>query len=162
MFERPQHPYTRALLAAEPKPDPAPLQPDAPVVVETDNLKVWFPIKRGVMRRVVGHIKAVDGVSIAVRKGETLGIVGESGSGKTTLGLAILRLISSDGPIVFMGKPLQGLKFKEMRPFRHDMQIVFQDPYGSLSPAHVGSDIIEEGLWVHQPKLSERGARGSA
>ena len=103
-------------------------------MVETDDLKVWFPIKRGVLRKVVGHIKAVDGVSIEVRKGETLGIVGESGSGKTTLGLAILRLISSDGPIVFMGKQLQGLKFKEMRPFRRDMQIVFQDPYGSLSP----------------------------
>ncbi len=161
VFERPQHPYTRALLAAEPKPDPAPLQPDAPVVVETDDLKVWFPIKRGVMRSVVGHIKAVDGVSIAVRKGETLGIVGESGSGKTTLGLAILRLISSDGPIVFMGKPLQGLKFKEMRPFRHDMQIVFQDPYGSLSPRMSVSDVIEEGLWVHHPHLSgeEREAR---
>ena len=161
VFERPQHPYTRALLAAEPKPDPAPLQPEAPVVVETDNLKVWFPIKRGVMRKVVGHIKAVDGVSIAVRKGETLGIVGESGSGKTTLGLAILRLISSDGPIVFMGKPLQGLKFKEMRPFRRDMQIVFQDPYGSLSPRMSVADIIEEGLWVHHPQLSaeEREAR---
>src|SRR5947207_10838963 len=100
VFERPQHAYTRALLAAVPKPDPAPLQPQAPMVVETNDLKVWFPIKRGVMRKVVGHIKAVDGVSIAVRKGETLGIVGESGSGKTTLGLAILRLISSDGPIV--------------------------------------------------------------
>src|SRR5213075_3607795 len=102
--------------------DPAPLQPQAPVVVETKDLKVWFPVKRGVMRKVVGHIKAVDGVSIAVRQGETLGIVGESGSGKTTLGLAILRLISSDGPILFMGKSIQGLKFKEMRPFRHDMQ----------------------------------------
>jgi microcin C transport system ATP-binding protein len=153
IFDKPQHPYTRALLAAEPKPDPAPLQPDAPVVLETDDLKVWFPIKRGVMRKVVGHIKAVDGVSIAVRKGETLGIVGESGSGKTTLGLAILRLISSDGPVVFMGKPLQGLKFKEMRSFRHDMQIVFQDPYGSLSPRMSIADIIEEGLWVHQPQL---------
>ena len=104
VFTAPEHPYTRALLAAEPKPDPAPINADAPVVVETKDLKVWFPIKRGVMRRVVGHIKAVDGVSIAVRKGETLGIVGESGSGKTTLGLAILRLISSDGPIVFLGK----------------------------------------------------------
>jgi microcin C transport system ATP-binding protein len=154
VFARPRHPYTRALLAAEPKPDPAPLCPGAPVMVETDKLKVWFPIKRGVMRRVVGHIKAVDGVSIAVRQGETLGIVGESGSGKTTLGLAILRLISSEGPIVFMGKPLQGLKFKEMRPFRHDMQIVFQDPYGSLSPRMSVADIIEEGLWVHHPKLS--------
>ena len=161
VFERPQHPYTRALLAAEPKPDPAPLQPQAPIVVETDDLKVWFPIKRGVLRKVVGHIKAVDGVSIAVRKGETLGIVGESGSGKTTLGLAILRLISSEGPIVFMGKSLQGLKFKEMRPFRRDMQIVFQDPYGSLSPRMSVADIIEEGLWVHQPQLlpAERESR---
>jgi microcin C transport system ATP-binding protein len=154
VFERPQHPYTRALLAAEPKPDPAPLQPQAPIVVETDNLKVWFPVKRGLMRKVVGHIKAVDGVSIAVRKGETLGIVGESGSGKTTLGLAILRLISSDGPIIFMGKPLQGLRFKEMRPFRRDMQIVFQDPYGSLSPRMSIAEIVAEGLGVHQPHLS--------
>src|SRR5436853_3995013 len=154
VFEKPQHAYTRALLAAVPKPDPAPLQPQAPVVVETNDLKVWFPIKRGVMRKAVGHIKAVDGVSIAVRKGETLGIVGESGSGKTTLGLAILRLISSDGPIVFMGKPLQGLRFKEMRPFRRDMQIVFQDPYGSLSPRMSITDIIEEGLWIHQPQIS--------
>src|SRR5205085_8861557 len=151
VFTAPEHPYTRALLAAEPKPDPAPVRPEAPIVVETRDLKVWFPVKRGVLRRVVGHIKAVDGVSISVRKGETLGIVGESGSGKTTLGLAILRLISSDGPIVFIGKPLQGLKFKEMRPVRHDMQIVFQDPYGSLSPRMSVSDIIEEGPWVHQP-----------
>jgi microcin C transport system ATP-binding protein len=155
VFTAPEHPYTRALLAAEPKPDPAPLQPDAPVVVRTDDLKVWFPIKRGVMRKTVGHIKAVDGVSIAVRKGETLGIVGESGSGKTTLGLAILRLISSDGPIVYMGKELQGLKFREMRPYRHEMQIVFQDPYGSLSPRMSVSDVIEEGLWVHHPGLSK-------
>ena len=124
-------------------------------MVETDDLKVWFPIKRGVLRKVVGHIKAVDGVSIAVRKGETLGVVGESGSGKTTLGLAILRLISSDGPIVFLGKPHRtGLTFKEMRPLRRDMQIVFQDPYGSLSPRMSVADIIEEGLWVHQPQLS--------
>jgi microcin C transport system ATP-binding protein len=161
VFTAPEHPYTCALLAAEPKPDPAPLRPDAPLVIETDDLKVWFPIKRGVMRRTVGHIKAVDGVSIAVRKGETLGIVGESGSGKTTLGLAILRLISSSGPIVFMGKTVQGLKFKEMRPFRRDMQVVFQDPYGSLSPRMSVSDVIEEGLWVHHPKLSnaEREAR---
>jgi microcin C transport system ATP-binding protein len=154
VFERPQHAYTKALLAAEPKPDPAPLCPDAPLVIQTDDLKVWFPIKRGVLRGVVGHIKAVDGVSIAVRQGETLGIVGESGSGKTTLGLAILRLISSEGPIVFLGKQLQGLKFKAMRPFRHDMQIVFQDPFGSLSPRMSVSDIIEEGLWVHHPQLS--------
>jgi microcin C transport system ATP-binding protein len=154
IFTAPEHPYTRALLAAEPKPDPAPLQPGAPVVVQSTGLKVWFPIKRGVLRKVVGHIKAVDGVSIEVRKGETLGVVGESGSGKTTLGLALLRLISSDGPIVFMGHQLQGLKFKEMRPFRRDMQIVFQDPFGSLSPRMSIADILAEGLDVHQPNLS--------
>ena len=154
VFSAPEHPYTRALLAAEPKPDPAPINPDAPVVVETRDLKVWFPIKRGVMRRVVGHIKAVDGVSIGVRQGETLGIVGESGSGKTTLGLAILRLVSSEGPIVFLGSTITGLTFRQMRPFRLHMQIVFQDPYGSLSPRMSVSDIIEEGLWVHHPKLT--------
>jgi microcin C transport system ATP-binding protein len=153
VFTAPGHPYTRALLAAEPKPDPAPPRPTAPVVVETDNLKVWFPIKRGVLRKVVGHVKAVDGVTISVRKGETIGVVGESGSGKTTLGLAILRLISSQGPIVFMGKPIQGLRFKEMRPFRYDMQIVFQDPYGSLSPRMSIAGIVEEGLKIHQPRL---------
>jgi microcin C transport system ATP-binding protein len=156
VFTAPEHPYTRALIAAEPKPDPAPLQPGAPIMVKTDDLKVWFPVKRGVLRRTVGHIKAVDGVSIEVRKGETLGIVGESGSGKTTLGLAILRLISSDGPIVFMGKELQGLRFQEMRPVRMDMQIVFQDPYGSLSPRMSVADIVEEGLFVHHPNLSRR------
>jgi microcin C transport system ATP-binding protein len=154
VFTQPEHPYTRALLAAEPKPDPAPINATGQVVLETKDLKVWFPIKRGVMRRVVGHIKAVDGVSIEVRQGETLGIVGESGSGKTTLGLAILRLVSSDGPIVFLGSKLTGLTFKQMRPFRHHMQIVFQDPYGSLSPRMSVSDIIEEGLWVHHPKLT--------
>jgi microcin C transport system ATP-binding protein len=153
VFTAPQHAYTQALLAAEPTPDPAPLQPDAPVVIRTDDLKVWFPIKRGVLRKVVGHIKAVDGISIEVRKGETLGIVGESGSGKTTLGLAILRLISSDGPIVFMGSPLQDLSFKEMRPHRHNMQIVFQDPYGSLSPRMSVADIVAEGIKVQEPDL---------
>jgi microcin C transport system ATP-binding protein len=155
VFTAPEHSYTRALLAAEPKPDPAPLRAGAPIVLETKDLKVWFPVKRGVMRRVVGHIKAVDGVSIAVRQGETLGIVGESGSGKTTLGLAILRLVSSDGPIVFLGSKITGLTFKRMRPFRRQMQIVFQDPYGSLSPRMSVSDIIEEGLWVHHPKLTK-------
>jgi microcin C transport system ATP-binding protein len=156
VFTAPEHAYTRALLAAEPKPDPAPLQPRAPVVVETKDLKVWFPIKRGVLRRVSGYIKAVDGVSMVVRKGETLGVVGESGSGKTTLGLAILRLISSDGPIVFMGATLQGLSFKGMRPYRRDMQIVFQDPYGSLSPRMSVSDVVEEGLRVHHPGMSAK------
>jgi microcin C transport system ATP-binding protein len=161
VFASPQHPYTRELMAAEPKGDPAPLNPQGDVMIRTDDLKVWFPIKRGVLRRVVGHIKAVDGISVDIRRGETLGVVGESGSGKTTLGLAILRLVSSDGPIVFMGSELQGLKFKDMRPFRRDMQIVFQDPYGSLSPRMSVADIIAEGLLVHQPTLgaAEREAR---
>ncbi|MGB3505684.1 MAG: ABC transporter ATP-binding protein [Xanthobacteraceae bacterium] len=155
VFTAPQHPYTKALLAAEPKPDPAPPQHDAPVVMQATDLKVWFPIKRGLLRKTVGHIKAVDGVTLAVRRGETLGVVGESGSGKTTLGLALLRLISSDGPIVFLGKDIQGLRFKAMRPFRRDMQIVFQDPFGSLSPRMSVGDIIAEGLSVHQPQLSQ-------
>ncbi|EGP08886.1 oligopeptide transport system permease protein [Bradyrhizobiaceae bacterium SG-6C] len=161
VFTAARHPYTKALLAAEPKPDPAPPRPDAPVVMSSDDLKVWFPIKRGLLRKTVGHIKAVDGVSISVRQGETLGVVGESGSGKTTLGLALLRLISSNGPIVFLGKDIQGLKFKEMRPVRRDMQIVFQDPFGALSPRMSVGDIIAEGLGVHQPSLSvdEREAR---
>ena len=156
VFKKPEHPYTCALLTAEPAPDPAPLQPTEPVMVKTDNLKVWFPIKRGILRSTIGHIKAVDGISIEVRKGETLGIVGESGSGKTTLGLAILRLISSEGPIVFMGNEVQDLTFKEMLPYRHAMQVVFQDPYGSLSPRMSVADIIEEGLKVHYPDLSSQ------
>src|SRR6187399_2197954 len=153
IFRSPQHPYTRALLAAEPHPHALQPNPTGEIVLKTDDLKVWFPIKRGVMRKTVGHIKAVDGVSVEVRKGETLGVVGESGSGKTTLGLAILRLISSSGPIVFMGNPLQELRFKEMRPHRRNMQIVFQDPYGSLSPRMSVSDIIQEGMWIHMPHI---------
>jgi len=161
LFARPQHPYTKALIAAEPKGSPAPARPDAPVVLEAKDLRVWFPIRRGFLRRTVGHIKAVDGVSLAIRRGETLGVVGESGSGKTTLGLALLRLISSDGPIVFLGNTLQGLKFRALRPFRRNMQIVFQDPYGSLSPRMSIADIVGEGLRVHQPRLSavERDAK---
>ncbi|ALK10547.1 ABC transporter ATP-binding protein [Blastochloris viridis] len=155
VFEAPAHPYTKALMEAEPKGEPAPMRPEAPVMVETRDLKVWFPIRRGVLRRVKGHIKAVDGVSLAIRRGETLGVVGESGSGKTTLGLAILRLISSAGPIVFMGQEVQELSFNQMRPHRRDMQIVFQDPYGSLSPRLTIEDIVAEGLRVHQPKLSD-------
>ncbi|MGO9356591.1 MAG: ABC transporter ATP-binding protein [Xanthobacteraceae bacterium] len=158
VFTAPKHPYTRALLAAEPKPDPAPPRPTEPVVMKTDDLKVWFPIKRGFLRRTVGQIKAVDGVSISIRKGETLGVVGESGSGKTTLGLALLRLISSTGPIVFLGNNIQGLRFEQLRPFRRDMQIVFQDPYGALSPRMSIGDIVAEGLTVHQPQL-DREAR---
>jgi len=154
VFAGPRHPYTRELIAAEPRVQPAPLNPQGDVMIRTDDLKVWFPVKQGLLRRVVGHIKAVDGVSIELRRGETLGVVGESGSGKTTLGLAILRLISSDGPIIFLGSKLQGLKFKQMRPFRRDMQIVFQDPYGSLSPRMSIADIIEEGLPIHRPALT--------
>ncbi|MGU3496434.1 ABC transporter ATP-binding protein [Xanthobacteraceae bacterium A53D] len=160
-FQNPQHPYTQALLRAEPKPDPAPAAPDAKVVVSTQDLKVHFPIKRGLLRRTVGHVKAVDGVSVEIREGETLGVVGESGSGKTTLGLAMLRLISSQGPIAFLGQRVDGLGFAGMRPLRAHMQIVFQDPYGALSPRMSVADIIEEGLLVHQRNLSaaEREAR---
>jgi microcin C transport system ATP-binding protein len=154
VFRAPQHAYTRELLAAEPKGKAPPINPDGEVVIKTSDLKVWFPIKRGVLRRTVGHIKAVDGVSIELRKGETLGIVGESGSGKTTLGLALLRLISSQGPIVFMGNSLHDLGFKRMRPHRREMQIVFQDPYGSLSPRMSVGNVIAEGLWVHQRNLT--------
>src|SRR5438105_3784916 len=154
VFTAPKHPYTRALLAAEPKPDPAPPRPNSPVVISADDVKVWFPVKRGLLRSTVGHIKAVDGVSVSVRKGETLGVVGESGSGKTTLGLALLRLISSDGPIVFLGSNIQGLRFKAMLPHRRDMQIVFQDPFGALSPRMSVGDIVAEGLSVHQKSLS--------
>src|SRR5712672_1402571 len=156
VFTAPKHAYTRDLLAAEPKPDPAPPRPNEPVVMSADNLKVWFPVKRGLLRRTVDHIRAVDGVSLAVRKGETLGVVGESGSGKTTLGLALLRLISSIGPIVFLGNNIQGLRFKAMLPFRRDMQIVFQDPFGALSPRMSVGDIVAEGLSVHQRGLSEQ------
>jgi microcin C transport system ATP-binding protein len=161
LFARPQHPYTRELIAAEPKGAPAPPNPNAPIVVETKDLKVWFPIRRGLLRRTVGHIKAVDGVTFAIHRGETLGVVGESGSGKTTLGLALLRLIGSDGPILMLGRQVQGLMFRAMRPLRRNMQIVFQDPYGSLSPRMSIADIVGEGLRVHQPKLTplERDAR---
>ena len=154
VFTNPQHAYTRHLLAAEPKGDPPKSDPRAPLVMSADDLKVWFPIKRGLLRSVVGHIKAVDGVDVGVREGQTLGIVGELGSGKTTLGLALMRLISSKGKIVFLKSPLQGKTFKEMRPFRREMQIVFQDPYGSLSPRMSISDIIEEGLRIHARNLS--------
>ena len=123
-------------------------------LLRVEGLCKFFPVVSGLFGRKVGEVRAVDQVSFQLRRGETLGVVGESGSGKTTLGLAILRLISSTGPIVFMGNEIDGLKFKQMRPFRHNMQIVFQDPYGSLSPRMSVSDIIEEGLWVHHPGLS--------
>jgi microcin C transport system ATP-binding protein len=161
IFKAPQHPYTQHLLAAEPKGTPPKSDPGAPVVMAADDLKVWFPVKRGFLRRVVGHIKAVDGVDVAVRRGQTLGVVGESGSGKTTLGLALMRLISSKGRIVFLGNAIDGRGFREMRPLRSDMQIVFQDPYGSLSPRMSVAEIVGEGLQVHAPTLTagERDAK---
>ncbi len=155
IFTNPQHPYTKHLLAAEPKGDPPHSNTAAPVVMEAEEVKVWFPIRRGFFRKTVGYIKAVDGVDVTVREGQTLGVVGESGSGKTTLGLALMRLISSEGKIVFLGKPIAGNNFKEMRPLRSEMQIVFQDPYGSLSPRMSVGDIVGEGLKVHAPSLSD-------
>jgi len=154
IFERPKNPYTQHLLSAEPKGDPPKEDLSAPVILETENLKVWFPVKRGLMRKTVDHIKAVDGVSMKLREGQTVGVVGESGSGKTTLGLALLRLISSTGPIVFMGRNIEAYNSSQMRPLRRQMQVVFQDPYGSLSPRLSVSQIIEEGLTIQEPGLS--------
>jgi microcin C transport system ATP-binding protein len=154
VFANPQHPYTQRLLAAEPKGRANPVRESAPTIVEAGPLKVWFPIKRGFLQRTAGHVKAVDGVSIRVREGETVGVVGESGSGKTTLGLAILRLISSEGPVVFLGKRLDGLRSGEIRPMRKNLQVVFQDPFGSLSPRLSVAEIVEEGLLVQERGLS--------
>ncbi|MGV3551120.1 ABC transporter ATP-binding protein [Rhizobium sp.] len=154
IFTNPQHAYTKHLLAAEPKGEPPASDDSRPIVIETDDLKVWFPIKSGLMRRVTDHVKAVDGVDLKLRAGHTLGIVGESGSGKTTLGLAMTRLISSQGRVAFVGRDIQGLGFAEMRPLRREMQIVFQDPYGSLSPRMSVADIVGEGLTVHEPSMS--------
>ncbi|MDU0338723.1 ABC transporter ATP-binding protein [Bosea rubneri] len=154
IFERPQHDYTRRLLAAEPKGRPEPVAEGAATLLEAGPIKVWFPIKTGLLRRVTGHVKAVDGISVKVREGETLGVVGESGSGKTTLGLAILRLISSEGPILFLGDRIDGLRAAAVRPKRKDLQVVFQDPYGSLSPRMSVAEIVAEGLTVQQKDLS--------
>jgi microcin C transport system ATP-binding protein len=151
IFASPEHPYTKRLLSAEPTGTPGPIpQPDAAPVVTGENVKVWFPIREGLLRRTVAHVKAVDDISVTIRPGETVGVVGESGSGKTTLGLALLRLIQSKGRIVFMGKEINGLNQRQLRPFRRDMQVVFQDPYGSLSPRMSIAQIIDEGLRVHK------------
>jgi microcin C transport system ATP-binding protein len=150
IFNQPQHSYTQHLLAAEPKGEPVAALPDARQVMQADALRVWFPVKRGVLRRTVDHIKAVDGVTLEVREGHTVGVVGESGSGKTTLGLALLRLQSSRGTIRFNAQDIQGARDNVLRPIRREMQMVFQDPFGSLSPRMSVKEIIEEGLLVHQ------------
>jgi microcin C transport system ATP-binding protein len=162
LFASPQHPYTRHLIAAEPKGKPPEYNAAAPVIAETQDLRVWFPIKRGFLQKTVDHVKAVDGLSVKILAGQTVGVVGESGSGKTTLGLAILRLISSQGPIVYLGKRIDQLNSKEMRPLRREMQVVFQDPYGSLSPRLSIFDIIEEGLLIQKPEWNAEQRREQA
>jgi len=161
VFERPQHSYTQTLLAAEPSGKAAPPPADAKPVMAAEDIKVYFPIKRGILRRTVDHVKAVDGISLDLKEGETLGVVGESGSGKTTLGLALLRLVQSTGAITFEGQRIDNLAASRVRPLRQDMQMVFQDPYGSLSPRLTVGDIVAEGLSIHQPGLGgkERAAR---
>ncbi|MFK0332528.1 ABC transporter ATP-binding protein [Rhizobium sp. NPDC090275] len=154
VFTNPQHQYTRHLLASEPRGEPPLADSSKPIVMQGSDIKVWFPIKAGLMRKVVDHVKAVDGIDLSLRAGQTLGVVGESGSGKTTLGLALTRLISSQGRISFVGKDIASYSFTEMRPLRNQLQVVFQDPYGSLSPRMSVGDIIAEGLKVHERGLS--------
>jgi len=149
IFSNPQHSYTKTLLSAEATGLPDPVPQGAPEIASATDLRIWFPIQRGLLRRTVGHIKAVNAATFRVRAGETVGIVGESGSGKTTLALAVMRLISSQGPVVFLGDDIQGRKSGALQPLRRDMQIVFQDPYGSLSPRMTAEEIISEGLLVH-------------
>jgi microcin C transport system ATP-binding protein len=165
VFAAPSHDYTRHLLSAEPKGSPPQTDASAPAVIEAEDLRVWFPVRRGLLRRTVDHIKAVDGISITVREGQTLGIVGESGSGKTTLGLAILRLIASQGRIAYVGNEISSHTNKQMRPLRREMQVVFQDPYGSLSPRMSVGQIVAEGLRVQGKALGleeRRAAVGQA
>jgi len=150
LFRAPAHPYTRHLLAAEPGGEPPPAPAGAPTVLEARDVRVWFPIRKGLLRRTVAHIKAVDGISVAVREGETVGVVGESGSGKTTLGMALLRLERSTGEIAFRGRSIQGLPWAETRPLRREIQIVFQDPFASLSPRLSVGRIVGEGLAIHR------------
>lgn len=153
IFSHPSHAYTQHLLAAEPKGAPPVVKDGAATVMRAEQLRVWFPIRKGLMRRAVDHVKAVDGIDIRVREGQTVGVVGESGSGKTTLGLALLRLISSDGEIQFENRQIHDLNSAELRPLRTRMQVVFQDPFGSLSPRLSIGQIVEEGLLVQGTKL---------
>jgi microcin C transport system ATP-binding protein len=150
LFTNPHHAYTRQLLAAEPKGEAQPIAHDAPTVLQGQDVKVHFPIKKGLLRRTVDYVRAVDGVSLQLRHGETVGVVGESGSGKTTLGMALLRLQAAQGQVSFVGRDLMGLSQRELRPIRREMQVVFQDPYGSLSPRMAVGDIIAEGLDIHK------------
>ncbi len=149
VFAAPQHPYTQKLLAAHAKGTPPPVAKGAETVLDVENLRIWFPIQTGLLRRVTGHVKAVNDASLTLHAGETLGVVGESGSGKTTLALAILRLVQAQGKVLFLGRDLLPLSARQMRPHRRDMQIVFQDPFGSLSPRMTAGEIIAEGLGVH-------------
>ncbi len=156
VFRAPQHPYTRMLIAAEPSGQPSPVPAAAPVLAEARDLRVVFPVRRGLLRRVVGEVRAVDGVSLQVREGETLGLVGESGSGKSTIGLALLRMQAATGRVAFAGQDISALPQARLRPLRRSMQIVFQDPYGSLSPRMSMGEIVAEGLRVHEPRLGRR------
>ena len=157
LFAAPRAAYTRMLLATEPRGRPAPVPADAATILQAEDVKVHFPIRRGLLRRTVGFVKAVDGVSLTIREGETIGLVGESGSGKTTLGLALIRLEGATGSIRFEGRDIQPLTRAALRPLRSRMQIVFQDPFGALSPRLSAGEIVGEGLDVHQPKLPPAG-----
>ncbi len=157
VFKAPQHPYTMDLLNAEPTGQPEPLMDNPPALMNAENIKVWFPVKKGFFRRTVGHVKAVTDLSLAICRGETLGIVGESGSGKTTLGLALLKLQHSEGQMHFLNQRIDALDQKQFRPLRREMQIVFQDPFGSLSPRMTIADIVGEGLDIH--KLASKSGR---
>ncbi len=156
LFRSPSHPYTQTLLDAEPTGSVAPIAEDSPVLLSTDQLRVWFPVQKGLLKRTVDHIKAVNDVSLQLRKGETLGVVGESGSGKTTLGLAILKLLKSEGRIDFAGHEISRLNQRQVKPLRSRLQVVFQDPFGSLSPRMSISEIIAEGLEIHQPTAQDQ------
>jgi microcin C transport system ATP-binding protein len=159
LLQHPDKAYTRELIESEPSGNPGPVDPEAPVVLRGEEIRVWFPVQKGVLRRTVDHVKAVDDVTLAIRAGQTVGVVGESGSGKTTLALALLRLVSSRGHIELAGESIQGLKSHELKPLRRNMQIVFQDPYGSLSPRLSVGQIVEEGLVAHDIGTEEERSR---
>ena len=158
IFDNPQHQYTKELLSAEPDGTPPVVEDDAGDIMCGDKIKVWFPIKYGFLRRTKSYVKAVNELSLNIRQGETLGIVGESGSGKTTLGLALMRMILAEGKIEFDGNVISQFSFNQMRKLRSKMQIVFQDPYGSLSPRMSVGEIVGEGLLIHQKSLSKEDA----